>query len=231
MARNTFHLAVRLVAVLVLVAFGLALVLWWMRPTLTEEQVRRSVITTIQAEAPASFYVTGTLDITATATVANTKYLFPELLRFDLGTTRATVRLPGRVAYGFDASQLHPDDIRFDEAGLIEVALPELRVFSVEPQLDSMEVQTDVGWARTYARSGQRVTQRATVFAQEALRKQGTSYLASATQPRVHTAEALQTLLTPVLQAAGVSAPRFRFRIGPHLVMEPAPMNTPEPPG
>jgi hypothetical protein len=142
-------------------------------------------------------------------------------LRLDLGTTRVRVRLPGRVAYGFDVSVLRPEDIVFGEDGVVEVALPDLSVFSVEPNLEAMEVETDVGWARTHARSGQQTTQRALQFAQRALREQASTHLIDKTQPRINTAEALQRMLTPALQAAGIAEPRFRFRIGPHLVMEP----------
>lgn len=198
-----------------------AVVIWWRRPALTETEVRSVVVSTIQSEAPASFLVTGTLDVTATATVKNTKYLFPESLNLDLGTTQATVRLPGRVAYGFDVTALRPEDIRIAEDGVVEVQVPALHVFSAEPDLARMEVQTEVGWARTYAGSGQQATQRAMRFAQEALRQQGAKHLETQTQPRVNTAEALKNMLAPALQAAGMTAPRFRIEVGPRLVMQP----------
>ena len=202
--------------------FGAALGMWWVQPGhLTETKVQRAVITTIQSEAPASFLVTGTLTITATTTVRNTRYLFPNLFRLDMGTTEARVRLPGRVAYGFDVTTLQPEDIQVGGDGVIDVAVPDLDVFSVEPNLEAMEVETEVGWARTHAHSGRQTTQQALTFAHEALREQGTTYLAESTQPRLHTAEALQRMLTPVLEAAGHPAPRFRFHIGRHLVMEP----------
>jgi hypothetical protein len=47
--------------------------------------------------------------------------------------------------------------------------------------------------------------------------------LDTATQPRVNTAKALEKLLRPVLVAAGVPNPRFRFEIGDELVMLPTP--------
>ena len=209
--------------VAIILVVGIAFIAVWgaLRPRLSETEVRRAVVTTIQAEAPASFYITGTLDITATATVENTKYLFPDVLRLDLGTTRATVRLPGRLGYGFNVMALRAEDIRLVGDGVVEVTLPALRIFSVEPDLSAMEVQTEVGWARMYARSGQRATAQALAFAQEALREQGAAYLETATQPRINTAQALQKVLTPPLQAAGLAAPRFRIRIGPDLVTEP----------
>ncbi len=221
MVRFARRLGVRLVAAGLLVLAGVALAVWLLQPRLTETEVRQVVVSTIQQEAPASFFVTGTLDITATATVENTRYLFPDLLRFDLGTTRATVRMPGRIAYGFDVTALRPEDIRLGEDGVVEVTLPGLHVFSAEPNLAAMEVETDVGWARTYAGSGQRATQQALRVAHEALRRQGEAHLETTTQPRLNTAEALRKLLTPVLQAAGLADPQFRFQVGPHLVMEP----------
>ena len=221
MRRFFQRLVVRIAVAVLLVVLGVVLAVWLFNQRVTEEEVRQTVITTLQAETPASFLVTGVLDITATTTVENTKYLFPDLLRLDLGTTRARVRLPGRVAYGFDVSVLRPEDIVLGEDGVVEVALPDLSVFSVEPELEAMEIETDVGWARTHARSGQRTTQRAMQFAQQALREQADKHLQKTTQPRINTAEALQRMLTPALQAAGIDEPQFRFRVGPHLVMEP----------
>lgn len=205
---------------LVLLAFAFAAGVWWMRPALTEEEVSQVVVATIQREAPASFFITGTLDIPTIVTVENTKYLLPDLFRFNLGTTRATVRVPGRVSYGFDVGALRPEAIRVGEDGLIEVTLPELSVFSIEPDLERMEVETEVGWARLHASSGQRVEQRAIRQVRRALREQGEQHLARSTQPRIHTAEALEQLLAPVLEAAGLPHPRFRFQIGPELIME-----------
>lgn len=221
MAQLTNRDAIRITASVLVVVVAVYALRWALTARVTETEVQRTVVTTIQAEAPAAFLVTGTLTMTATATVENTKYLFPDVLRLPLGTTRATVRLPGRLAYGFEVASLRTEDIRLGEDGVVEVALPALRVFSVEPDLAAMEMQTDIGWARLYSRSGQRTSERALAFAQEALREQGAAHLETSAQPRIHTAEALQTLLTPALEAAGLDAPRFRIRIGPNLVMEP----------
>ncbi len=210
------------VAALVFVGVALAFVaLFFLRPRWDETVVRRSVITTIQSEAPASFYVTGTIQLTATSEVEDTRVLLPNLLPLNLGTTRATVRLPGLVAYGFDASDLKPTHVDVEDEGIVRVTLPALRVFSVEPNLNAMEVQTDVGWARTYAGSGQAATQEAIRLAQDILRHQAESHLEASSQPRINTAEALRDLLAPILVAAGVEDPQFQFQIGPHLVMQP----------
>ncbi len=208
-------------AAALLLAVGFAAAVWWGRPRLTEEEVRQVVVTTIQREAPAAFFVTGTLHLTVTSTVANTKYFLPDLLRLDLGTTRATVRVPGRLSYGFDVRLLRAEDIRIGEDGVVEVTLPPLSVYSVEPELAEMEVQTEVGWARSQAGSGREVEQKAIRLLRDALREQGEKHLGDSAQPRINTARALQKLLTPVLEAAGLPSPQFRFRIGPELVLEP----------
>ncbi len=220
-SRFVHRLAVRVVAVVLLLAIGLAAGVWWKQPRFVEEEIRQLVVTTVQQESPASFYVTGALDIAATVTVENTKYLFPELLRFNLGTTRSIVRIPGRVSYGFDVTQLRPEDIRIQPDGLIEVTIPRLRLYSVEPALENMEVETSVGWARLQTSSGRRVEQKALGHVREALEAQGTKHLQDSTQPRVNTANAMEALLTPVLKAAGIPDPKFRFEIGTGLVMKP----------
>lgn len=212
----------RVAAVVYLLLAFAFIALFVLRPKWDETVVRRAVITTIQSEAPASFYVTGTLQLTATSEVEDTRVLFPDLLPLSLGTTRATVRMPGTVAYGFEVGDLTPENVELDRDGTVNVTLPALRVFSVEPNLNAMEVRTDVGWARTHAGSGQSATQEAIRLAQDVLRGQAESHLESSAQPRINTATALQALLTPILRSAGVEEPRFRFQIGPHLVLQPA---------
>lgn len=221
MTRRLSPLFVRIAAVVLLLALGVAVGLWWKAPGLTEEEVQRAVVTTIQREVPASFFVTGVIEATATTTVRNTKYLLPDLLGLNLGTTQATVRMPGRISYGFDAAVLRPEMIRLGDDDVVEVTLPELRIHAVEPDLSAMEVQTTVGWARLHSSSGQRVEQQAMEHVQRGLRRQGQDHLQRSTQPRLNTARALEKLLTPVLQAAGMAEPRFRFQIGPHLVLTP----------
>lgn len=189
-------------------------------PQVSEETVRETVLTAIQREAPARFLVTGTLDATATVTVRNTKTLLPGMLDLSLGTNRTTVRVPGRIAYGFDVGALTPDHIRLGEDGVVEVALPDLKVFSVEPQLAAMQVQTTRGWARSA--DGTRALETAALQrVQTALRQQGTAYLqGSNVQARTNTAQALEAMLRPALVAAGVEEPRFRFRLTPEIVRE-----------
>lgn len=207
---------------LLLVAAGIAAVLWLQWKTrVSEKAVQRAVVTTLQEESPASFYVTGTLQLTATATVRNTKTLLPNVLDLSMGTTEATVRMPGRVSYGFDVASLRAEDIRLRENGVVEVTLPPLAIHAVEPDLSEMQVKTSVGWARLYSSSGRKVERQATLVANKALRRQARRHLDASTQPQVNTAKALQKLLVPILKKSGVSNPQLRIQVGPELVMEP----------
>lgn len=212
---------------------ALALI-WVLLPSFSEDEVRQTVITTIQEEAPASFLVTGTLRLAVTKEVTKTEHAFPRLAAlirmaqpswpaFDQGTARAAVRVPGRVSYGFDVQELRPEAIRVHRDGLVEVTLPDLQIHAVEPDLAALEVKTSsTGWMRLFESSAEgEVKQKALAGAQEVLRAQAQQRINDAAQPRINTARALQTMLTPVLVAAGVPDPQFRFQIGPELVMMP----------
>lgn len=198
---------------------------WWVWHRtwsgVSQEQVRRAVVTTLQEEAPASFLVTGTLHTSATATVRNEKIFLPDMLDMSLGTTKSTVRLSGTASYGFDVQTLRPEDIQLQEDGIVEVRLPDLAVHAVDPDLSKMEVQTDRGWARLQSSQG-RIERDAMRVAEQALRDQAEAHLEQSAQPRVNTARALKKMLTPALQSAGVEEPRFRIRMGAELVMEPS---------
>ncbi len=202
-----------LVAVVLVAVFAL-------RPRLTEEEVQTAVITTLAEEAPASFLVTGTLTFATTVEGRSEKTLLPGLLNLDLGTTRAEVRVPGRVAYGFDLRRLRASDIRFAEDGVVEVALPALAVFSVEPELERAEMRTDVGWARLHESSGQEMEALVLGRIRPAMRETAERHLGRSETPRMNTAEALVRLLTPPLEAAGLASPRFRFRLAGGAMVE-----------
>lgn len=189
-------------------------------PKLTEEAVDRAVVTTIQREAPASFLVTGTLDVATTVTVRNAKTVLPGVLDLPLGTSEVTLRVPGRVAYGFDTSALTADHVRLADDGVVEVALPALAVFSAEPDLARLDVQTARGWARS-ASSVEALRSAALGQVQGAMRSQGAAHLyRSPLQPRANTAQALEALLRPALVAAGLPDPRFRFALTPTIRQE-----------
>jgi len=208
-----------LLAGVLLLVFGVALAVRLAAPTISDEDVRDQIWAVLQRESPRAFLVTGALDITATARVENTRRVLPGLVGLSLGTTSAYVRVPGRVSYGFDVRTLHPRLIEVTD-DLIQVTIPALTVYSVEPNLADMEVETDRGWARVGSTT-QAVEKRALEIAQGALEGQAELHLVRSAQPRLNTAEALQRMLTPVVQAAGIPSPRFRFLIADGLVLEP----------
>jgi hypothetical protein len=212
----------------------LALVLWW-RQGPSSTQVRRTVITTVQEEAPASFLVTGTLDLHATVRIDSAEYVTPDWLTTLLahgqptmlsllqGSARAEVEVPGRVSYGFDVRELRPEMITVRESGIIGVTLPPLAIHSIEPRLSRLRVRTATdGWMRVFSSDvPAAVRSRALSGVQAAFRTQAERRLQSATQPRVNTARALEKMLTPPLTAAGIETPRFRIEIGERLVLPP----------
>lgn len=189
-------------------------------PRLSNDQVREALFTTLESEAPEAFLVTGRIDLTATTRVENTKVFLPGLLDLDLGTNRATVRVPGRVSYGFPVDSLRPEMVRMLEDGTIEVELPRLSVYSVEPRLAALEVETARGWARMGSEQDA-VERRAVAIVERAMRQQAEAHLRASYQSRINTARALVRMLTPALKGLGMEAPRFRFRIDEDLVVEP----------
>ena len=215
--RRAWILGVVVVALVLAVA---ASVLLLARPRLTESQVRDALFTTIEREAPAAFLVTGRLTVTATTRVENTRVLLPGIVGLDLGTTRATVRVPGTVSYGFEVDSLKPEMVRMLEDGTIEMELPPLAIYSVEPDLGALEVETERGWARLGSTQDQ-VEQRALAIVQGAMRRQGLAHLRTSYQSRINAARALERLLTPALKGLGMAEPRFRFRLGEDIVVEP----------
>lgn len=200
-----------LIAVLVLVSFGLAIGLFysWNGMSVTEEEVQSAVITTLQQDEGQSFLVTGRLGLTATSTVSSEKTLMPEVLGLSLGTTQATVRLPGRVSYGFSLREIEAEEITV-EGDTVTIRIPELQVQSVEPDLEAMQVQTEVGWARLYRSSGRRAEREAMRAASRVIREEATEYLATAAKPRENTEEAVRRMLRPTLEALGLEEPHVR---------------------
>ncbi len=211
----------------------IAVVLWGQGPS--DATVRRTVITTIQDEAPASFLVTGTLDVSVTVRVDSSQFLTPSWLTYLLektqpsalplvqGGSETRVRVPGTVSYGFDVQTLTPSMITVQEEGLVGVALPALTVHSVEPDLAKLEVGTQTaGWMRVLPSDlPEAVRTQALTAVEGAFRAQAERRIDTATQPRVNTARALEAMLRPPLKAAGVDTPRFRIRVGEKLVLEP----------
>ena len=218
----------------VIVGLLLVGVLLWERGP-SDATVQKTVLTTIQDEAPASFLVTGTLDIRVTVRVDSARYLTPSWLTYLLrqtqpsalpllqGGSETRVRVPGTVSYGFDVQTLDASMIAVEDKGPVGVALPPLTVHSVEPDLGQLEVRSQArGWTRVLPSDmTEAVRRQALGTVTAAFREQAERRLASATQPRVNTARALEKMLRPALQAAGVKAPQFRIRVGDKLVLQP----------
>lgn len=205
---------VLLLCVAILAAATISVVRW-MRSSLTDEQVVSSVMSTIQHEAAASFLVTGRLEMGTSATGTSTSILLPGILDLESGQTDVRVRVPGIATYGFDVQELSAEDIRYYEDGVVEIVLPELSVFTIEPLMEEAEIQTAVGgWQRFSRESERRMTQRVLSEIRPAFRRQAKSHLATAEQPRLNASRALSAMLTSPLEAAGLRNPRFRFILG-----------------
>ena len=183
-------------------------------PSISEEQIRQSVLTAIQREAPAQFYVTGTLDLTTTAISKSKKTLLPSVLGIDMGTTVSSVSMPGRASYGFDVNALRAEDIDLIGDSVIEITLPALAVHAVEPDLTKMEAVTEAGWARMESRSGKRMERKSLEAAIPAMREQAKSHIATSIQPRANTQLAMERLLRPVLAVTGLDDVPIKVVLG-----------------
>lgn len=209
--------AVILALALLLVTGAAGIWLWSKRPRLAREEIRDVAHAAIQRETPASFLVTGILEVTTSTRVSNTR----TLLGLELGTTSATLRVPGRISYGIDVRRITPEMITVHEDGVVEVEIPDPELFQLEPVLAEIEMETERGWARLSNRTPEQVRQRALELVQPTMRAQGERHLRDSVQPRINTANALYEMLRPALVAAGVPEPELRFRLGRVLVVEP----------
>ncbi len=209
------------ILLVVFAVFAIGGAWWWASSMrLTQEEAAQTVVTTIERETAESFLVVGSLDATATVTVRNEKKLLPGSLDFSIGTTTSQVRVPGRIAYGFDVSDIRPESVRMLDDGTVQVTLPPLTVLSAEPDLALLEVETERGWLRS-ADSMERVERRAVGLIVESLRNQGEAHLTGDNvQPRINTAQAMETMLRPAFAAAGHPDVLFRFQISPTLVQK-----------
>ncbi|MFB6247091.1 MAG: DUF4230 domain-containing protein [Salinibacter sp.] len=222
------------VGLLVGLFLSIGVAVWWTQGPSTSE-VRRTVITTVQAEAPASFLVTGTLTLSVTVRIDSAQYMTPDWLTYALrrtqpsvlpmlrGSSQTRVKVPGRVSYGFDVQALSPEMITVEEGGVVAVDLPALSVHSVEPRLSRLQVQTRTqGWMRVFPSTvNAEVREQALSAVRDAFRAQADKRIATATQPRVNTARALKKMLRPPLTAAGLENPTFRIRVRDRLILQP----------
>ena len=207
------------VAAVVLVIVGLVagLRLGW--GSWSTEEVRTAIVSTLQSESPESILVTGSIEVGVTTVSSNTRYLLPGVVPLDLGTTEAVVRVPGRVTYGIDVSELGPERIRLVD-GVLYVSIPEIHIIGVEPDLDELELQTRVGWARTHAGSGADATREAIGKITNAMREQAERHIEDAIQPRINTAHAILDVVSRALHAAGIEVRDVRVEVAPGIVVE-----------
>ncbi len=182
----------------------------------TEEELQGLVQTQIQQEAAEGFVVTGRLSSTLSGSSARRWRL--RLLDVETGRAEVSVRVPATMTYGFSLDAFDADAIRFREDGVVEVVLPPLSVFSVEPELEDAEVDIDLsGQARLTPSMTERTVEQTLRRVRPALREQAEAHLRDSDQPRVNSARALRRVLSAPLQAAGVDleAVRFRFVLAP----------------
>ncbi|MEM1043141.1 MAG: DUF4230 domain-containing protein [Bacteroidota bacterium] len=213
------------VLALLLVGAALALTVWLARPRWSVEGVRDAVVTTIQSEAPASDLVTGRVGIAARREIRNLGQFswlpaWLDLPGVNVLDAEARVEATGEALYGFDVRALTPDMIEVYPSGLVEVTLPPLRVVAVDTDLAGLRVESEEGVLRGGA--GRQLEAEALRDVEALLLRQAEQHLADSVQPAVNTSKALEAMLRPPLRAAGLEAPRFRFRLGPDLTLEPS---------
>ena len=204
------------VVVLLAVVAVLAVVLVQRGGLLSEDEVRSAVRTGIEAEAAEGFVVTGRLSSTLSGSSARRRTI--RVLNLEVGRSEVAVRVPATMTYGFSLDAFDADAIRFREGGVVEVVLPPLSVFSVEPELEDAEVDIDVsGTSRLSPDLTERTIEQTLRRVRPALRTQAEAHLRDSDQPAVNSARALRRVLASPLEAAGVDldAVRFRFVIAP----------------
>jgi hypothetical protein len=185
---------------------------------ISPERIRESVIATIQSEARESFLITGSLTLTATTTIENSRIFLPGILDFNLGTSRGRAQVPGTAYYGFDVRKFEAKNIHVN-GDTIEIDVPKPQLLSVDANLNELQVWTEKGWLRTPA-SVDKVERTAIRRLDGALARQAAAHIASSAQPHINSAHALEKMLRPVLASMGVEKPVFKFRIGERLVLE-----------
>ena len=226
--RRRAALAVGLVVAAVL-AVVLALAVAAVRGggVLTEDEIRTAVRTGIEAEAAEGFVVTGRLASTLSGSSARRWRI--RVLNVETGRSEVSVRVPATMTYGFSLDAFDAEAIRFREDGVVEVVLPPLEVFSVEPELEDAEVDIDVtGQARLTPSLTERTVEQTLRRVRPALRQQAEAHLDQSSQPRVNSARALRRVLAAPMEAAGVDLDdvRFRFVVAPGDTLDVAPGGT-----
>ncbi len=204
------------VAVALAIVIGVAVVAIRGAGILSEDEIRSAVRVGIEAEAAEGFVVTGRLASTLSGSTARRWRI--RLLNLETGRSEVAVRVPATMTYGFSLDDFDADAIRFREDGIVEVVLPPLEVFSVEPELEEAEVDVTVtGQARLTPSLTERTVEQTLRRVRPALRSQAEAHLRQSDQPRLNSARALRRMIAAPLQAAGVdlNAVRFRFVLAP----------------
>ena len=210
------------VVLLLVVAVAAVWSVWNARALVSEDEVESAVLSGIASESPEGFVVTGRL--TSGTTTRSARRWRVRLLNLEAGRSMVTVALPGEVTYGFPLDALTADDIAYLDGGTVEIRMPPLEVFSVEPVLEEAVVDAQVsGTARLTPEMTERTLQTALRRVRPALRRQAEGHLAASTQPRQNAALALRRMLTAPLEAAGVRGARFRFVLAPGDTLELSP--------
>src|SRR5688572_9973986 len=205
-------------AVVVLILVGVIAALRGVARGIAPDEVRERIVATIQNEAKESILITGSVDLTGTVTVENVRTLLPGVLDIGLGSSRATVQVPGRAYYGFDVRELDREKIRI-RGDTVEITVPQPRVISVDANLQELRVWSAKGWLRS-SQSLQSVERTAMQRIDNVLARQAAHHVATSTQPRVNSAEAIRRMVLPVVQAAGITTPVFQFQLTERLTLE-----------
>lgn len=177
------------------------------RPGITEYDVRQMIITTIQQDADTSVFITGYLDLFVEIHLTDTKKIWPGL---SLGTNEVDLRVPGRASYGFSLEDFSDGDVDYSGGDTVDVYLPDIGIYSVETDLENLDMRTDMGWARFYSYSGRRMEREALRQVPGKIRETAEKRLSDSDQPYEHTVRSVVALLTPVLKAGGLSNPVVR---------------------
>jgi hypothetical protein len=212
------------------VAGGVTLGLWMYASAPTDHEIKETVLTSLQQETDTTVMVTGYLTVSTRLTIEDARrfpisedlpwYAVP-LFRasgspqVNLGTNRTSLQVPGRVSYGISLQDITIDDIEILDRRTVRIDLPELQIYSIEPELQQLNIRTELGWAR-WSSSGRQLERRALGEVRTALERQGHQHLQQSDQPAINTMLALERLLGPALRSAGVENPRFEFR-GPSM--------------
>lgn len=179
-------------------------------PTITNTTLIQSSVTRLQQEAK---FVVMTAQINVEVQRTSEKVAFYNMI--DFGDTVATVRTRNNKAqYFIDLSQISEKDFQLKGKNLVVLVNdPRVDEQIVEVQTDpsQIEIQTEVGWARLSARSGQRVKDEAVAALRQAVidEARAAMYVKLA---RESAKEKVAALLSPLVTQLGVTNVTIDFK-------------------